>query len=143
MIEVNNLTSFSIDESFIVEVAEKVIKGEKKEGLDLSVAIVDSKEIKRINNLYRMKDKVTDVLSFSDSEVSQKHFGATDGLGEVLICFEKVKENASQQKIDSKEELARVLIHGILHLVGYDHETSEKDAEKMEKKQNYYLSNIN
>ncbi len=144
MIEINNLTTSSIDKSFIKKVAEEVIKGEDKEGADLSIAIVESEEIKKVNNSYRGKNEVTNVLSFSESDVSSDYPEIRNNhLGEVLICLEKVKKDAREQEIDQEKELTKVLIHGILHLLGYDHERSEEEAKKMEDKQNYYLSNIN
>ena len=144
MIEINNLTTSSIDKSFIKKVAEEVIKGEDKEGADLSIAIVESEEIKKVNNSYRGKNEVTNVLSFSESDVSSDYPEIRNNhLGEVLVCLERVKKDAREQEIDQEKELAKVLIHGILHLLGYDHERSEEEAKKMEDKQNYYLSNIN
>jgi len=64
-------------------------------------------------------------------------------LGEIVICLREVKKNARRFNSTFKKELVRVLIHGILHLLGYDHEKLEKEAEKMEEKENYYLSQIN
>jgi len=60
-------------------------------------------------------------------------------LGEVVVCLEAVKKNAKKLDLDYNKELARVLIHGILHVFGYDHEKSEKEAKKMRKKEEYYL----
>jgi len=61
------------------------------------------------------------------------------GLGEIVICLREVKKNAKRFSLIFEKELARVLIHGILHLLGYNHEKSEKEAEKMRKKEEYYL----
>jgi probable rRNA maturation factor len=72
---------------------------------------------------------VTDVLSFL----------YTKGNGEIIICFEEVKKNASRLGTRFKEELAEVLIHGILHILGYSHETSKKKEREMIRKQKYYL----
>ena len=60
-------------------------------------------------------------------------------LGEIVICLSEVKKNAKRLKLDYNKELVRVLIHGILHLAGYDHERGEKEAGKMKDKENYYL----
>lgn len=111
MIEVNNLTEFKISEGFFKKLAEDVFKKEKTQ-LDLSVALVESKEIKALNRQYRKKDKPTDVLSFS--------YGNS---GEVVICPGVVEANAKKYQAVFKKELARVLIHGLLHILGYNHQT--------------------
>jgi probable rRNA maturation factor len=135
MIEINRLTPVKIDEKELKKIAEKVLKEEKKKG-DLSVALVCGKRMKSINKKYRGKDKKTDVLSFD--------YGKDNiGLGEVIICPEVVKKNAKNYNLDYNKELSRVLIHGILHILGYDHEKSEKEAEKMKEKEEYYLSKYN
>ncbi|MFH1841498.1 MAG: rRNA maturation RNase YbeY [Candidatus Nealsonbacteria bacterium] len=130
MIEINNLIKKRIDEKFFKKIAEKVLKEEKKEKTNLSIAFVEQKRIKELNKRYRGKDKATDVLSFSNQEAK---IPAPEGLGEIVICPQKVR------KISFNKELSRVLIHGILHLLGYDHEKSKKEAELMEKKQELYL----
>ena len=132
MIEVNNLTGFRVNKDFLKKIAQKVLANEKKNKTELSIALVGPSRIKELNKKYRKKDKVTDVLSFIYNKSS----------GEIAICLQEVKKNA--KKFDSifKKELARVLIHGTLHLLGYDHEGSEKEAEKMRKKEEYYFSKI-
>lgn len=126
MIEINNLTNFAVDKKFFLGVAKKVLKGENKEKENISIAFVSSAEIRKLNKKYRKKDKPTDVLSFG------RVLGFKSNLAEVIICPEVVKKNG--------DELEKMLIHGILHILGYDHEESEKEALKMEKKQDYYLS---
>ena len=128
MIEINNLTNFTVDKKFFLGVAKKVLKGENKERENISIAFVSSAEIKKLNKKYRKKNKPTDVLSFG------RVLGFKSNLAEVVICPEIVKKNG--------DELAKMLVHGILHILGYDHEKSEKKAIEMEKKQDYYLSKI-
>lgn len=131
MIEVNNLTSSAIDESLIKRVVRKVLKGERKKMSELSIAFVGEARIKGLNKKYRKKNRATDVLSFPGEKE-----------GEIVICPSVVKKNAKSFDSSFKSELVRILIHGILHLLGYEHEKSRKEAEKMEKKQGYYLSQI-
>ncbi|MDP2864044.1 MAG: rRNA maturation RNase YbeY [bacterium] len=130
MIEVNNLTANPINEEFLKGVAKKVLEGENEAENNLSIALVGQGRIRELNKKYRKKNKVTDVLTFGE------------GLNEIVICLREVKKNAKGFKSTFKKELARVLIHGILHLLGYNHEKDTKEAEKMEEKQNYYLSRI-
>ena len=130
MIEINNLTLGEVDEEFLRGVAKKILKGENKKELNLSIVFVGESRIKKLNKEYRGKNKVTDVLSFGE------------GLNEIVICLQEVKKNARKFNSSFKRELARVLVHGILHLLGYEHEKEKKEAEKMEKKQEYYLNSL-
>ena len=132
MIEINNLSLKykKIDTVFLKKVATKVLKGEKnKKKIELSIAIVNPQEIKKLNKEYRKKNKPTDVLSFGE---------IGGDITEIVICPEEVEKNGK----DFKKELTLVLIHGILHLFSYDHEKTKKEAEKMFQKQEEYLSKI-
>ena len=128
MIEINNLTSVPVDKNFLKKVAGKIIKKEKKL-LELSIALVGPAKIKKLNKEYRKKNKITDVLSFLYNDA-----------GEIVICPKLIKKNAGKYNSTFKYELTRVLIHGILHLLGENHEISKKKAKKMEQKQEYYLN---
>ncbi len=129
-IDINNLSGTEIDAVFFRKIIEKILRKEKKDGFSVSVAFVDGETIRQLNNKYRNKDKETDVLSFADSEV--KDFLKENSLGEVIVCPSQVE----------KGEMVKVLIHGILHLLGYDHEKNEADAEKMKTKERYFLTDI-
>ncbi|MDP1538710.1 MAG: rRNA maturation RNase YbeY [bacterium] len=128
MIEINNLTANQVDKEFLREVAKKVLISENKERLELSIVLVGQARIRELNKKYRKINKPTDVLSFN-----------YDNTGEIVICPSQIKENAKEYKSTYEKELAKVLIHGALHLLGYDHEKGEKEARKMEEKQKYYL----
>ena len=133
MMEINNLTAITIDKKFLKKIHQKVLRQEKQKDKNLSVALVGRKKIKELNKRYRKKNRPTDVLAFSDKEM---------GLGEIIICPQEVKKNAKKFGFSFKVELARVLIHGILHLLGYNHGRSKKQAEIMEKKQNQILESL-
>jgi len=128
MIEVNNLTTERINKVFLKRIAEKVLTAEKKRRTKISLALIEEKEIKKINRKYRRKNRPTDVLSFD-----------YDNLKEIVICPVAVRKNAKRYNSTLKKELARVLIHGILHLLGYEHEKNKKKAEIMGKKEEEYL----
>lgn len=136
MIEINNLTNFSVDKRLILGVAKNVLKGENKGIENLSIAFVSPSEIQKVNKKYRKKDKPTDVLSFENSASFKGEFL------EVVICLSVVKEKASAAKKPFAEEIIKTLIHGILHTLGYDHEKSKKEEIRMEIKEKYYLSKI-
>lgn len=144
-IEIKNLTKFRLDRKSFSQVAKKVLSGENRGTETLSLVLVSKKEIQKLNKKFRKKNKPTDVLSFNLDEGKY--------LGEIVICPDMVKPNKSQRHFDGPaiisakpslggEDFARVFIHGILHLLGYDHEKSKKEAEIMDAKQNLYLSKI-
>jgi len=133
MIEVNNLTAYSIGKKSLKELALKILKKESRGNFkkkDLSVALVAPSRIKELNRRYRKKNRPTDVLSFQDKE----------NWGEIVICPSEVEKNAKKFNSNFKKELSRVLIHGVLHLLDYDHE-EEKEKERMKKKEEFYLNN--
>ena len=136
MIEVNNLTVYSIDKKSLKKTAAEILKKESIRGRlkkkDLSIALVGQKRIKELNKRYRGKNRPTDVLAFEDGE----------NWGEVIICPVEIKKNAKKFNSTFKKEEARVLIHGILHLFGYDHEKEEKEEKRMKKKEEYYLDKL-
>ena len=134
MIEINNLTKFIVDKKFFSNVAKIVLSEENKEKQTISLAFVGEKDIKELNKKFRKNNKTTDVLSFD--------LKGGEYLGEVVICPDIVKENAEKNKVSVKNELLKVFIHGILHLCGYEHEKSEKQAKEMEQKEKLYLSKI-
>ncbi|MDD2731902.1 MAG: rRNA maturation RNase YbeY [Candidatus Pacebacteria bacterium] len=135
MVEINNLTLAKIDKNLLKKSAEIVLKEEGKKDSDLSIVIAGEKRIRFLNKKYRKKDKPTDVLSFSFNQGNLK-----EGLGEIVICLKIVEKNSKRFKLNYKEEAARVLIHGILHLLGYKHEGSNKERQIMNKKEEYYLN---
>lgn len=139
MIEINNLTKEKIAKKTLERIAEKVLEGERKASLNLSIVLVGQARIKELNRMYRKKDKATDVLSFFYDNFASPDAGA---MGEIIICPDKVKENAKEYKSSFSLELARVLIHGVLHILGYDHEAGAEKAEKMQRKEENYLSQI-
>jgi probable rRNA maturation factor len=129
MILINNLTTVPVDEKFVKKIVKIVLKGEKKEKGEISIAFVGSERIRELNRKYRGRNKTTDILSFGG-----------DGSGELVICLKQVKKNSKIFKSTFNRELARVLTHGTLHLLGYEHEKSERDKDKMMAKEEYYLS---
>ena len=129
--EVNNFTRFMVDEKALRKIAERVLAEEKKDCTELSVSIVGPEGIKRLNKKYRKIGKPTDVLSFTYNDA-----------GEIILCPQVIKENAKKYGEDFKKELNRVFIHGILHILGYDHEKGGKEEEKMTEKQEYYLNKL-
>ena len=132
MIEVNNTTRSLIDENFLRKIGKYVLKGEKVEGHGLSIALVNPSKMKELNRQYGRKDKVASVLSFPNSEL---------GLGEVVLCPQEVRKDAKKYGMLFTDALAWMLVHGILHLLKYDHE-NDRDERKMTQKETYYLNKV-
>lgn len=135
-IEITNLTNLSVDKKFFAGVAKKVLKGENKERENFSIAFISAAEIHSLNKKYRKKDMPTDVLSFEKSSDLEEEYS------EVVICPSVVKEQVQNSHLPFKKELAKMLIHGMLHALSYDHEISKEEEIKMFKKQDYYLSKV-
>ena len=95
---------------------------------ELSVALIGNDEIRELNANFRHKDYATDVLSFGAADEIP---GAVRLLGDVVISVEKAQEQARERGLTLNTEITTLLIHGILHLLGYDHERSVKEARVM------------
>lgn len=140
MISITNLTANSIDKSFFEKITNLVLKKEKKSE-EISIVLIGPAKMRKLNKQYLGKNKTTDVLSFGKVQPLEFKFppGKEKELGEIVICLREVRKNTKRLKSIFETELARVLIHGILHLLGYNHEKSGKDVKKMQEKENYYL----
>lgn len=145
-IEINNTTNSPIENGFFEMVAKKTLAELKYDFLNLSadgkkigisLALVAPEEIRKLNKKYRKRDSVTDILSFPEYEniekikkVAAEKLNGELFLGELILCYDDIKEYANRQKLDLKGELANVIVHGILHLLGFEH------GEKMFRVQN-------
>ena len=100
----------------------------------ISVSIVDNKYIHKINKKYRHIDRETDVISFAflDNDANApklKQSGAVVPLGDIYISKEKAEEQAEAYGHSIKREMSFLFVHGLLHLLGYDHMTEEQEKE--------------
>jgi probable rRNA maturation factor len=109
-------------------IASAILELVGKEKVELSLVLVGNAEMQKLNAKYRHKDYSTDVLSFSAGTIFPAE---TSLLGEVIISVEKAAEQAKERRRTLDEEMVTLLIHGIVHLLGYDHERSAKDARAM------------
>jgi len=91
--------------------------------------------MKLLNRQYRGIDRATDVLSFPQTENRTQNFV----LGDIVINLPRAKRQAAEQGITLNEELKRLMIHGLLHLIGYDHEKSRYQKNKMRSKERELL----
>ena len=100
---------------------------------EIGIACVGNDESHKLNLEYRGKDKPTNVLSFP-GDVPEEVVAMLDALpiGDLVICIPVVLQEAVEQQKTPMEHFTHMLVHGALHLMGYDHETSDADAEEME-----------
>jgi probable rRNA maturation factor len=153
-VSINNTTKAAFDEKLVRKAARTVANGEEKligpaSRVELSVAFISPVRIRQLNKMYRKRDVVTDVLSFAGDEDGEcdcgcgcEHAAGPLYLGELAVCLAQVKKDARESKVAADYELAWVIVHGILHLMGYDHEAGDAAAEIMRAKEKFYLSKL-
>ena len=153
VVEVVNGTRTAIDEELVARLVARVLEEEGVRGAEVDVTFVGERRMREINREYRDKDEVTDVLSFpleeweEDEEievlapvplapdlgdVAEAVVAGEDGpplmLGDVVVCTRRALRQAAEDQLPPSLEVAVLLAHGTLHLLGYDHET---DAGQM------------
>lgn len=130
--DVTTVPSKSEIHSWLSDTVSSVCKEESAE-FDLAVRVVDEPEGRDLNRQFRDQDKATNVLSFPVVDgISTKLPGAdVRALGDIVICGPLVEREAAEQHKDPASHWAHLLVHGALHLLGYDHET-EIEAQQME-----------
>ena len=106
------------------------LKCEKKE---ISILLADDKKMQKLNNQYRGQDRPTDVLAFPQND-NVRGEPTLHLLGDVVVSTVTAKKQSTQHELSLEEELILLLTHGILHLLGYDHERSDKEARLMKEK---------
>lgn len=116
--------------------AQAALKAEKARG-DVTIVLGNDAEVRELNRDYRAKDKPTNVLSFPDGET---HGGFTS-LGDIILAFETIEREAEQQGKKLTHHAQHLVVHGVLHLLGYDHE-NDKDADRMESREVQILSGL-
>lgn len=119
-------------ESFV----KNILKAENEDNVCCSITFCSNAYIADLNHKFRDKDGPTDVLSFCERDDSEDdiHFPNQDeleSLGDIIVSLEQVQENAEYFSVPFEEELRRVIIHGVLHLIGYEHESNTISQEPM------------
>ena len=107
----------------------------------MSILLVDNPQIQKLNRLWRKKDRPTDVLAFAQRE-GEGADPADPVLGDIVISVEQAKKQAEAQGHSLEKELDILLIHGILHLLGYEHEHGGRQAKKMREKEKELLEKL-
>lgn len=129
-----------ISRKWLIKTVQKVLQSA---GLAMTVeiglVITGDKTIRRLNRIYRGEDETTDVLAFPMSSQEDTHFvQPPDGirhLGEVIVCYPQATRQCEPHGHTVTEELKLLIVHGVLHLLGYDHETPSEKARMQEKEE--------
>ena len=126
----NDCPTYSLPKKALLQTARKLVRGEKlKSGQMVDVIICSAYKIRKLNNAYRGKDRVTDVLSFC--------FNDNDLLGEIYICAQRATAQARRCGLTYTQEMQRLLVHGFIHLLGYDHRAKAQTKRMREREARY------
>lgn len=124
----------SISAKRVAEDARHLLRALGEDRSELTVTLADDEEIRRLNRDYRRKDRPTDVLAFAMREGARVP-GDEAVLGDVVISLETAARQAPARRASTAGEVRTLLIHGVLHLLGYDHERSAAAARRMRAKE--------
>ncbi len=122
-----------LDKTKIEHASSSILSFLDQSTAELSIAFVGDRKMKELNSAYRGIKKTTDVLSFEAGIPIVN--GMDTILGDIVISVPKAESQAEEYGTGFYEEIYRLLIHGTLHLLGYDHVNSTKEARRMEKKE--------
>ena len=125
-----------LDSQALVEIATKICRDHTVSAEEIGFIFVDTDYIIDLNQRYFNKSTATDVISFLLSDPDE-----TALTGEVYVCTDTARLQASNYAVTVENELLRLAIHGLLHILGYDDQTAG-EKEEMTKKENYYLEQI-
>lgn len=117
-----------ITKRLIKELVGSILEKLSLTGVEVSITLTDDQTIRNINREWRGKDKPTDVLSFPQDDSIGYRYRV---LGDVVISLPYARRQAEEIGLTYREEVLRLLVHGILHLLGYDHERSQEDERVM------------
>ena len=121
------------------EAFKLICNEEELSNCSINIKIVNNNEIKDLNRKFRNKDKPTNVLSFTNEDISSSHTG---DLGDIAINYDFIKRESKEQSKTFNDHMIHMLVHGIYHILGFDHKDDEM-AEFMEKKEIAILKKLN
>ncbi|HBP86225.1 MAG TPA: rRNA maturation RNase YbeY [Nitrospirales bacterium] len=133
------LRQTSVRPTTLRRVAQSVLEQTGHPSADLSLTLVGRTRMRKLNRTYRQRDYATDVLAFPMQEASHSPLAF---VGDVVICVPVALAQATRFGNSANEEILRLLIHGVLHLLGYDHETTEREAKRMKRKEHVIFNRL-
>ena len=132
---------FDVSENLVLALknaADLTLQEEKKRDSVVNLKIVGNAEMQQLNKEFRNKDRATNVLSFTNDDLSKD---VTNNIGDIAISYDFVKQEAKDNGKSFSDHVIHMLVHGIYHILGYDHE-DDISAEVMESKEIYILDKL-
>ncbi|MDR4495986.1 MAG: rRNA maturation RNase YbeY [Nitrospirales bacterium] len=128
----SSLRQWQIRTRTLTVLTQAILRQAKHSTAHLSLSFVGHSRMRQLNNAYRNRDYATDVLAFPSVPLKGQE---APFLGDVVICLPTAWAQAATYGHTPDQELLRLLIHGILHLLGYDHERTPQEAKRMQRKE--------
>lgn len=125
--QINNEFGYSEDYDYLDSLIERVLTREKATDSVFSIIFVDNEKNHELNKQFRGVDRPTDVISFALEDAEEEFLSTIRVLGDIYISIPKMQEQAKEYGHSEKRELAFLVVHGLLHLLGYDHQTEEEE----------------
>ncbi len=129
----------NFDYSYLNKVINKTLEMEHVDASIFSIIFIDDIKMHELNKTYRNIDRTTDVLSFAFEDNNKLCYNIRH-LGEIFVSIPKMQEQAKEYGHSETRELAFLVVHGLLHLLGYDHTLGEKEEKEMFSKQELVLN---
>ena len=136
-----NHKSFEVDKALsekLTNAFHLICNEENLDKCSINLKLVDNEEITELNKIYRNKNKPTNVLSFTNEDISKSR---TNELGDIAISFEFVEQESKEQNKKFNDHVIHMFIHGIYHILGFDHE-NDSMADAMEEKEILLLEKL-
>ncbi len=130
----NDHPKIDIDCEDIESLVEKIMVNLECQDQEVSILLTEDAQIRQLNQQFRNIDQATDVLSFPQNTEDDPSLPGELLLGDIAVSLDTAEAQAKEHNLSFKEEVILLLIHGILHLLGYDHEISEQEEIKMRSK---------
>ena len=139
-----SLMRYTVRRPSLIRLAQRILMAVGETKSELSLELIGDARIRRLNREYREQDRVTDVLAFPIREAMTPQVRAptTNMLGDVVISIPTAFRQAQEAGRSMDDELATLLVHGVLHLCGYDHERSPREALRMSRREQQILHMI-
>lgn len=135
----NRQRTFRIRSQFLISTAKTILHHAGQHTGELSMVLLNDRAMRVLNAQYRGKDRPTDVLSFPQS---LPRGGVEQLIGDVVISLQTATKQAQERASTLHGEIVRLLVHGILHLLGYDHERSPQEAQRMGAKERMIIRRL-
>ena len=141
-VNLNNQENYLLSNELVININKMfkyIVESEGVEDSNVNLKFISSDEMKTLNNFHRGIHKDTNVLSFENQDLSRTH---TNNIGDIAISYPYVENEAYDLKKDIDDHILHMFTHGMLHILGFDHE-NDKEADNMELKEIEFLSKFN